>query len=155
MATCRTKVALFDEPEGHEIMRIPCNLQCLGFEEQLKEIDDTIFGEVLTKETSTKRVAGEKEVLKEISQLDVTNANHNADKADGSSLRSLGRKDRTGFPLSLVIYSLWACVYKGPKEKLKQGKAKFRLRNKLNWARKIIRRRVAKAYRERQRKWRS
>ena len=86
VATCRTKVALFNEPEGHEIMRIPCNSQCLGFEEQLKEIDDTIFGEVLTKETSTKRVAGEKEVLKEISQLDVTNASHNADKVDNSRL---------------------------------------------------------------------
>ena len=86
VATCRAKVAPSDEPEGHEIMRIPCNPQCPGFEEQLKEIDDAIFGEVLTKETSTKRAAGEKEALKEISQLDVTNASHNADKADGSGL---------------------------------------------------------------------
>ena len=86
VATCRTKVALFNEPEGHEIMRIPCNPQCLGFEKQLKEIDDTIFGEVLTKETSTKRMAGEKEALKEISQLEVTNASHNVGKANGSGL---------------------------------------------------------------------
>ena len=72
VATCRAKVAPSDEPEGHEIMRIPCNPQCPGFEEQLKEIDDAIFGEVLTKEISTKRIAGEKEALKEISHLEVT-----------------------------------------------------------------------------------
>nr|POF06808.1 hypothetical protein CFP56_66893 [Quercus suber] len=33
MATSRVKVASSDEPKGHEIMRIPCNPQCLGFEE--------------------------------------------------------------------------------------------------------------------------
>nr|POE93917.1 hypothetical protein CFP56_26952 [Quercus suber] len=49
VATSRAKVASSYEPEGHEIMRIPCNPQCPGFEEQLKEIDDAIFGEVLEK----------------------------------------------------------------------------------------------------------
>ena len=86
VATCRAEVASFDEPKRQEIMRIPCNPQCPGFEEQLKEIDDATFGEVLTKETSTKRMAGEKEALKEISQLEVTNASHNVGKANGSGL---------------------------------------------------------------------
>ena len=72
VATCKAEVASSDEPKQQEIMRIPCNPQCPGFDEQLKEIDDAIFGEVLTKEISTKRIAGEKEALKEISHLEVT-----------------------------------------------------------------------------------
>lgn len=47
MAIGRAEVYTSEGPERYGELNIPCNQQGPGFEEQLKEIDDAIFGDGL------------------------------------------------------------------------------------------------------------
>nr|POE86853.1 berberine bridge enzyme-like 21 [Quercus suber] len=86
VAKCRVEVATSEAIEGNGEIRIPCYPQIPRFEEQLKEIDAAISGEVLKMEASTQQVAGAKEALKRTSQLDVSNVNQNVEMKNGGGL---------------------------------------------------------------------
>lgn len=116
MAKCRAEVARLEAIEGNGEIHIPHNPQVPRFEEQLKEIDEAISGEVLKMAASTQQMAGAKATLKRTSQLEVSNVNQNVDTKNGGGL-ILGPSGNTGL-----------------EGKFLNQKSRLHLKDESNWA---------------------